>query len=384
MDSALSNDINITRFLDALSQMKDERDNRGKHHCLSFVITAVILAILCGRSRTSSIHRFIENRINWLRDVTQISQGKVISRAHLPRLIDQVDWHSLDKKIQQHFKIHLLPPDVDKEWKAVDGKALRGTLKSGEKEAIVHVVSHDSRTEVAQCRQSGEKSSEITVVRELLETTGLDHHKISLDAHHCNPKTTAQIATAKGTYITQVKKNQAVLLSQCQTFSKTEKSLFYSEDHDKSHGRISSQYTALYSLKSMELAPRWETSQLETLMVVRRKSLEIKTGKKSDGTSYYISNQAVLKAEEVEATTLISAIKKHWGVESNNWILDVTFNEDNVITKAKNQAHILGRLRGFVLQILKKVGVTNFQAAIEKYCDSTKELETMLRQVKFL
>ena len=50
--------------------------------------------------------------------------------------------------------------------------------------------SDDSPTEVSQCCQSGEKSSEITVVRDLLEKTGLDHHKISLDAHHCNPKTT--------------------------------------------------------------------------------------------------------------------------------------------------------------------------------------------------
>ena len=62
----------------------------------------------------------------------------------------------------------------------------------------------------------------------------------------------------------------------------------------------------------------------------------------------------------------------------------MTFNEDNLITKAKNQAHILGRLRGFVLQILRKIGVSTFQAAIEKYCDSTEDLEAMLRQVKFL
>ena len=45
---------------------------------------------------------------------------------------------------------------------------------------------------------------------------------------------------------------------------------------------------------------------------------------------------------------------------------------------------LLGRLRGFVLQILRKVGELNLQAAIEKYCDSARALERMLRQVKFL
>lgn len=384
MVSTLSKNINIKSFLDALSQIRDERDNRGKHHDLSFIITAVILAILCGRSKTSSIHRFIENRINWLRVITCIKQAKVISRAHLPRLIDQVNWTSLDQIIQQHFGQHLLPPHVDKEWKAVDGKALRGTLKSGEKEAIIHVVSHDSRTEITQCRQSGEKSSEITVVRGLLEKTGLDHHKVSLDAHHCNPKTTAQIASEEGVYLTQVKKNQAVLLSQCQTFSMNEKALFSSEVHDKSHGRLSSQYSSLYTVESMSLDERWKESQLATLVVIKRKSLDIKKGTTSEGTSYYISNQNLSKADQKGATELTQAIRKHWGVESNNWILDVTFNEDSVLTKAKNQAHILGRLRGFVLQILRKVGEPNFQAAIEKYSDSTTKLETMLRQVKFL
>jgi predicted transposase YbfD/YdcC len=88
----------------------------------------------------------------------------------------------------------------------------------------------------------------------------LDQHKIRLDAHHCNPKTTTQIATAKGVYITQVKKKQSVLLGQCQSLSNTETAHFYHEDHDKSHGRLTSQYTALYSLKSMDLAPRWKTS----------------------------------------------------------------------------------------------------------------------------
>jgi len=134
----------------------------------------------------------------------------------------------------------------------------------------------------------------------------------------------------------------------------------------------------------MDLDDRWEASQLATLIVIKRNSFDMKKGKESEGISYYISNQVVSTSNEKEAEELTRAIKKHWGVESNNWILDVTFNEDNVITKAKNQAHILGRLRGFVLQILRKIGVSNFQAAIEKYCDSTEDLEAMLRQVKFL
>jgi hypothetical protein len=64
--------------------------------------------------------------------------------------------------------------------------------------------------------------------------------------------------------------------------------------------------------------------------------------------------------------------------------LDVTFDEDNVKTKASNQAHIMGRLRGLIIQIFRKAKIQNFQATIEKLCDSVDEMKSMLRQVNFL
>ena len=45
MESILSENINIKSFLDALSQIRDERDNRGKHHDLSFIIMIFPLSL---------------------------------------------------------------------------------------------------------------------------------------------------------------------------------------------------------------------------------------------------------------------------------------------------------------------------------------------------
>jgi len=52
--------------------------------------------------------------------------------------------------------------------------------------------------------------------------------------------------------------------------------------------------------------------------------------------------------------------------------------------KAANQAHIMGRLRGFALQLLRKTGVKNFKAAMEGFTNSTANMESMLRKVKLL
>ena len=48
---------------------------------------------------------------------------------------------------------------IQDEWISADGKVMRGTMKSGEKQAIIHAVSHECRIDVAQARQVKYKSS---------------------------------------------------------------------------------------------------------------------------------------------------------------------------------------------------------------------------------
>ena len=379
-----NNPEQINCFLDTLEQLSDTRDNRGKRHSQAFIIAATVFAILVGRPKTSSIYRYIKNNIDWLRKITGMKDAKPISRAHLPRLLDRVNWLELDQLVMSHFNLHLFPEGVDQEWVAIDGKLMKGTTKTGEKQALIHAVTHDSRTELAQARQSGSKSSEIPVVRKLLKESGLEKRKVTLDAHHCNPETTARINSADGEYITQVKENQPTLLRQCQCLDSGEEELFSYESHEKEHGRLTSRYTRIHPMNTLPLDGRWKDSGLHTMIAVTRHTLDIKKDKSSDETSYYISNRAISEKKPEAAEDLAGAVRKHWGVESNNWILDVAFKEDKVITKAANQSHIMGRLRGFGLQLLRKVCVTNFQAAMERFCDSTASMEAMLRQVKFL
>ena len=82
-----------------------------------------------------------------------------------------------------------------------------------------------------------------------------------------------------------------------------------------------------------------------------------------------------------------NAVRKHWSVESNNWLLDVTFNEDNVRVSDGNQAQVLSTLRSFAMNLLRKNSGSkkhNFQAVIEKFSDIPSSLISMFRQVNFL
>jgi predicted transposase YbfD/YdcC len=375
----------ITCFVDLLkNNLPEHRDNRGKRHTLVLVIVGFISATLVGRHKLSSVHRYICNRADWLHEITQSQKVKPISRAHLPRLLNGLDWLALNELIERCFgvRIHY---NESKKWIAIDGKALRGTLDAGEKQNVFLAVDHDTRETVAQARQCGDKSSEIPIVRELLKDSGLDNQKISLDAHHFNPITTTQIHQAEGIYLTQVKENQAVLLMQCKLLQTQSPPLFDIMSHEKGHGRITTRTSHLFPLASLTLDSRWENSGLSILVVVERETFDIAKQKTSFETSYYVSN-LVLKAECIEplAEELTRAIRFHWSVESNNWIRDVTFDEDHIKTKSGNQAQVMALLRGLSIELIRKTVPKNFQAAIDNFADSVSALESMFRQVKFL
>ena len=371
------------KFIDALKKLPDSRDNRGKRHSQVFMIAVVIMAILSGRSRVSSIHRYIENQIDWLRTITGFHDAKCISRAHLPRMLAKVDWHELNVLIAEFFDDEITQT-TKHEWKAVDGKFLKGTPKNVQKQAVIHAVAHDSRIDVAQAKQVGNKSSEITTVREFIKETGLESQNLTLDAHHCYPDTMSPIEAADGTYLIQVKENQPKLLEHCRNLT-LQSSIAEIIEHDLGHGRISSYKSNLYKLSLSDIDERWQTIGMRFLVVVNRETIQKSNSKQTQETSYYVSNYKDSINDNVSAE-LTKAIRKHWSVESNNWQLDVTFNEDNVRVSDGNQSQILSKLRSFAMNLLRisKHGIHNFQALIERFTDIPNSLVLMLRQVSFL
>ena len=371
------------KFIEALEKLPDFRDKRGRRHSQVFMITAVIMAILSRRSTVSSIHRYIENQIDWLRTITGFDDANCISRAHLPRMLAKLNWHELNVLIAEFFDDEITQT-TKHEWKAVDGKFLKGTPKNAQKQAVIHAVAHDSRIDVAQAKQVGNKSSEITTVREFIKETGLESQNLSLDAHHCYPDTLSQIEQAHGTYLIQIKENQPKLLEHCRNLA-LQSSIAQIIEHDLGHGRISSYQSHLYKLSLSDIDERWQTSGMRFLVVVNRDTIQKLNSKQTQETSYYVSNYKESENENV-AAELTHAIRKHWSVESNNWQLDVTFNEDNVRVSDGNQAQILSTLRSFAMNLLRisKNGVHNFQALIEKFTDIPSSLVIMLRQVNFL
>lgn len=361
----------------ALQQLPDPRDNRGKRHELAFVLCGVILAIMAGRSRVSAIHRFLRNRFEWLRALTQTASAQCISRAQLPRLLARVEWTTLQPVLGTHLGVAVESP-APGEWIAIDGKALRGSPG----EQVVLARSHQSGCLLAHQPVSGPKRSEVTTVRTLVAQSPLAGRKVTLDALHCNPLTTAQIHQAHGGYLVQVKANQRALRTAIQTLVTSGSPLGTSQSVDKAHGRLEVRHAAFFSLASLTLPARWRDSGLNGVVRLERTTTHLPTARQTQVVAYYVTNQAV-RTEAAQAD-LFTAIRRHWGCEADNWLRDVTLQEDQVPVQHSTQAHVLGLLRTLVVGLLRKAGVGNMRAMLDDLADSPSLFTQLLRQVGFL
>jgi predicted transposase YbfD/YdcC len=364
-------------FFAALQHLPDPRDKRGRRHDQAFVLCGVVLAIMAGRSRVSAIHRFLRNRFEWLRESTQTVVGRCISRAQLPRLLARVDWAALNALIFTHLGVRL-EAVAEGEWIAVDGKALRGSPG----EQVLLARTHQSGRILAQQKLSGPKGSEVTAVRALLAQPPLAGRKVTLDAAHCNPITTAQIHQAQGTYLVQVKANQPSLLAAGRALAAAAVPLGTCQSVDKAHGRLEVRRATFFSCATLPLAPRWQPSGLCQLVCVERTTEQLTTAKQSQSVAYYVTNQGA--ATPAAHEDLFAALRGHWGCETDNWIRDVTLQEDQIPVQPSTQAHVLSTLRTLVLGLLRSAGVSNLRAMLDNLADSPVLFTRLLCQVGFL
>lgn len=320
-------------FFEKLQNEKglDLRDNRGKRHDLAVVLVGVMLALLSNRDgNLSSIQRYVRNHYERLVEVLGVEKKRAVSRSQLPNILAEVSVSVFDSLLFANYGIKLNA--AEKKWFALDGKELRGSIETGNKRgaAIVQAVGHASLEVAAQAYYSGDKESEVPVVRKLLEGNGLATQKISFDALHCKPKTLEIIIGEGGKYLVGLKENQKELKKQISLAMANQSCLMRLKTEEKGHGRIETRIYWFYDMLEIRKNERWKECQIKTAIKVQRERLELKTKKTSVEESFYITNE-IGRYEE-----LAQAVRNHWQVETNNQIRDVSLKEDKMRSKKRS------------------------------------------------
>ncbi len=160
----------------------DLRDNRGKTHKMSLVLTNFILSFLRGKDGTlSGIYRSMAKQQAFCCTLLNIDYQPVISRSHLPVFLQYINTDVLKSLVFTHYGVDLDLTATG--WFALDGKELRGSILAGHTrgEAVVQAVCHETLRTHSQVYYNGSKESERPCVEMLLEDRDLAAQKLTMD-----------------------------------------------------------------------------------------------------------------------------------------------------------------------------------------------------------
>ena len=309
---------------------------------------------MAGKVLIAEIHRFLVRHHDYLCALLEVEELRSVSDTQLRRLLTLVDDQAYQTFHNRYFgwQVSLLSPG---EWISFDGKELRGTIDgvSGQKRGlcVVRPLLHMNSISLPGLFYHGAKESEITCVRMLLKDKKLAGKCLTFDALHTQHETLEMVQDAKGTYVAQVKANQAMLLEDLQDHMSLTAPFDQSQTWNKGHGRVEHRRTACYEITPVCFEPKWNNCGLTTLIVVERTSTQSKTGKTSQETSFYVSNQS---PATVESEVMGQAIREHWAIEADHWVRDATFREDRIRCKEPARSKAVANIISVASNLLRQ------------------------------
>ena len=338
-------------FLQEIESIEDHRVDANKDYELADMIFLTIAAVLCGATGWKSIKIFGEAQIDWLRQHRDFNNG-IPTRHSIGRIIRGIKAESLMSCfISWSNSIR----DVKKkEHIAFDGKVICGS-KHGDKINALQLMTAmvvDSGLVIYQ-KETDSKTNEIPIMQSMLTSMNIEGAVISADAMHCQTETASVIRDAKADYSLQVKNNQGNLLKEIAAyFHKTRRDdpklleRNHYQEIDGEHGRISERNYRLLPITDWFDNTKKFKDSFAVIEVERTRLLKNKTEQE---TSYYITS---LKDD---VKTVAGYIRRHWAIEnSQHWVLDVTFREDDCQIYAEDGARNLATIRRSLLNLVKQ------------------------------
>jgi len=164
----------------------------------------------------------------------------------------------------------------------------------------------------------------------------------------------------KAHYFFTVKRNQPTLFEDLQLYFQDRKEPDFIAYDPPDHGRI-------------ETYKIWTTSELNSYLdfphvrqafVIERESIEKKTGKYSQVTSYGITSQTPGQAD---AKQVLHVRRGHWSIENScHYILDWNYDEDRCRIRTGYGPENISRLRRFAVGLIKSKGVRSVAQKMRK------------------
>jgi predicted transposase YbfD/YdcC len=347
--------VNVESIGSYFESLSDPRHTRNRKHLLVDVVVIAVCGILCGSDGPTAIHRWADNRRDWLEQFLSLPNG-IPSRDCIRRLLMALKPEAFQGCFQDWLAQAIQTDNSGlKRLIAIDGKTCRRSHDAAKQLGPLHIVSAWASEEGIALGQvaTEAKSNEITAIPQLLKQIELKDSLITIDAMGCQKEIARDIVDGGGDFVIGLKDNQPKLREAIEThFDKhLELDLEYlqyrsHETSESSHGRIDERSYFLSRIpKDFALKKEWPWIKAigYSLRVTQHAD-----GSETDETRYYILSRYL------SGKRFSEAVRGHWAIESMHWVLDVNFREDDSRTRERTLGNNLSWLRRFAVSLLKR------------------------------
>ncbi|WP_184752030.1 ISAs1 family transposase [Streptosporangium album] len=261
---------------------------------------------------------------------------------------------------------------------AADGKTVRGAGHGQASAPQLLSLLHHRRGVVLGQRQIADKTNEVPELAPLLADAlcGSDVAVITADALHTARESARQISEDFGCYYVLVlKENQPSLLAAAQarlapgTDADHERAGTGHTEADRGHGRIESR-----TIRTA-LAIGLDFPHAAQLFRIVRHVADLDGHGTSKEVAYGITNAPPDVAGPAHLSTYV---RQHWSVEnSEHYVRDRTFHEDDCQARTGQLPHVLATLRNLVISTFRQRGHVNIAHARRHYTHVPQRLLTL-------
>jgi len=180
--------MNLIEFL---TQIPDPRRSQGQRYALVPFLLIVIMSIMTGNTSYREMERFADANKKTFRKFFSSKKKKLPSYVTYREIIKELDFDSVLSIFHQWAQQYVA---IEKgEWLSIDGKSLNSTVSDYSDSfqnfvSLVSIFSHKKGQVLKVAKLENKKSSEISTVKELIETLDLKNLVFTLDALHCQKK----------------------------------------------------------------------------------------------------------------------------------------------------------------------------------------------------
>jgi len=358
----------VPSLRDALAEVEEFRQARGRRYELLSVLLLCCVAVMCGYRSQAAIAEWGTNYgRQWLARLG-IRRRRGPSQPTLHRIFKGIDYEQLERALSRWAELvlgsHPLLSDA-LEAVAVDGKTLCGSQRQGATDVhLLSALSHRLGVVMAQVAVE-DRTNEIGQMDELLAALVLEGRVITADSLLTQREIARSIIAGGGDYLLPVKENQPCLREDIAlVFAESkllEDTIAEARTVDQHGGRIEERRLRA----STALAGYVDWPGHQQVLEVERTITDKGSGETRREVAYAITS---LPVERATARQLLKLWREHWHIENKlHWVRDVTFDEDRSQVRVGRIPQVMAALRNVAISLLRICGAENIAAATRRY-----------------